>query len=689
MMPAVGPPVMTEVATDTDGHEASAPVSGVLPRRLAAKAAAAFFVLALLAPASSSAQGEAGQTWELVVCADPHAMPLSDRSAEGYENVIAGILAEELGATLSFDWYPQMQDMIDLRLRGGYCDVVMGVPDGAEPLLTTISYYTSPYVFVYRADAGIEVTSLDDPVLSELRIGLQNAGMPPHDSLLARGLADSIVAEYGSTRYAPRDDPQARLVEAVLAGEVDVGVSWGPSAGYYAAQHPGELVVVPIEPAIDPMPPFTNLQLPMTIGVRQGDEALRDSLSLAIVRRWDDIQAVLEEYAVPLVDAGPAPAPPEQTVERLVVGYVGPNRTGSRTVAGSLFEVVGDAARAGALLAEDVMVSNGASSLDVVFANAPSADAAKRAAMRLVHLDGARVLIGGLGDGQAAALADVAAETGVANLNIGDDDPALRCTATFHVAPSADLYAAAIAARAGDAGVTRWHVVRLDDDRWSRVAETFGAIVAQTGAEVVGESVVAEADPVYADELNAAREEGADAVLVLLGAPDQIAFLAQAAALGPEMTIVPYPAVATQSRDYIAAASRLNPSGVPERVVMWETTLAEGPAADLNERFTSRFGRPMDPHAWAAYAAVTLVGQAAAETGGLEQGALEEFLLGGPHELAKGRPLAFDSDSRQLEQPLYVVRPVPGAPWGRNLSQQVGVAELVGAVDVPEVPGCQ
>src|SRR5690606_19477419 len=218
-------------------------------------------------------------------------------------------------------------------------------------------------------------------------------------------------------------------------------------------------------------------------------------------RRWDDIRAVLEEYSVPLVDAGPAPAPPEQATEGLVVGYVGPNRTGSLTVAGSLYEVVGDAARAGALLAEDALVSISVPDLDVVFANAPSAEAAARAAKRLVHLGGARALVGGLGDGQAAAIADVATQAGVSFLNVSDDDPALRCTAAFHVAPSAGMYAAAIATRAGDSGVARWHVVRLEDERWARVADAFRAAVSVAGAEVVGESVVAEAAPVYTDEL--------------------------------------------------------------------------------------------------------------------------------------------------------------------------------------------
>ena len=61
---------------------------------------------------------------------------------------------------------------------------------------------------------------------------------------------------------------------------------------------------------------------------------------------------------------------------------------------------------------------------------------------------------------------------------------------------------------------------------------------------------------------------------------------------------------------------------------------------------------------------------------------VEEYLLAGEHDLSKERPLRFDPETRQLEQPLYVVRAVPDAGWGRTLSQQVGVAQLIGTVDV-------
>jgi len=246
--------------------------------------------------------------WEMIVCADPNAMPMSHRSGSGYENKIAEVLAEELRAQLAFDWYPHL-DMVDVRLREGHCDILIGVPDGLEPLLTSVAYYRSPYAFIYRADAPFEITSFDDPDLRGARIALQANGIPPHDALVRRGLTPNIVASFGTEAYATRDDPRARVVEAVAARDADVGLAWGPVAGYYALRSDTPLVVRPVAPIFDP--PFSSQMFAMTVGVRRGDDALRDQLSYAIANRWDDIQSILADFGV-LTEPMPRPTAPRE-----------------------------------------------------------------------------------------------------------------------------------------------------------------------------------------------------------------------------------------------------------------------------------------------------------------------------------------------------------------------------------------
>lgn len=232
------------------------------------------------------------QRWEMRVCADPNSLPFSHENKTGFENRIAAILAEELGARLTYVWWYQGPNMISDQLREGGCDMIMGVPDGHRELLTTVAYYRSPYVFVYRADSPFDVGSLDDPVLRDLDIGVQRTTSSPHQALLKRNLNANVTLQeggYGQLGF---------VVEAVAGEKVDVGIVWGPVAGYYARHQAAELKIVPVTPEIEP--PFLSMVLSMTIGMRQGDEALRDRLDIALVSRWEDIQAVLREYGVPL-----------------------------------------------------------------------------------------------------------------------------------------------------------------------------------------------------------------------------------------------------------------------------------------------------------------------------------------------------------------------------------------------------
>lgn len=236
-------------------------------------------------------------------------MPMSSRAETGFENAIAEIVADELGADLVYDWYPYGTDMIDLRFRAGHCDVVMGVPEGQDPFLSSLAYYRTAYAFVYRADAPFTVTSFDDPILGDLRIAIQAIGIPPHVALRNRDLGQNVVAQFGREATANRADPRAQVLEAVVNGTADVAIASGPIAGYYGARMGVPLVVVPVEPAFEP--PFTSQVFAMTVGVRRGDESLRDAISIALARRWDDVQAVLEAFDI-LTEPLPRPNPPRE-----------------------------------------------------------------------------------------------------------------------------------------------------------------------------------------------------------------------------------------------------------------------------------------------------------------------------------------------------------------------------------------
>jgi mxaJ protein len=238
----------------------------------------------------------------LRVCADPNNLPFSNQAEQGFENKLAQLLARDRGARLEYDWWAQRRGFIRNTLGANMCDVVMGVPAGFDPTLTTRPYYRSSYVFVSRHDRHLALTSLDDPRLRSLRIGVQMIGddfnnTPPAHALTKRGMVRNVVGYSVFGDYS-KPSPLQTIVDAVDRGDVDTAVVWGPAAGYFARGK--SLDVAPVSPRQDsPSLPFV---FDIAIGVRRGNAALRDELDDFIARRGTDINRVLDEYNVPRVE---------------------------------------------------------------------------------------------------------------------------------------------------------------------------------------------------------------------------------------------------------------------------------------------------------------------------------------------------------------------------------------------------
>lgn len=264
--------------------------------RLARRAALAFV---LLATAAADAPAP------LRVCADPNNLPFSNDRGEGFENRIAALLARELGTRVQYTWWAPRRRLVRHTLDAGACDVLIGVPAGWDRVLATLPYYRSTYVFAWRRDRALDVSRLDDPRLAALRIGVPLIGdngvnAPPAHALARRGIVDNVrgYPVYGD--YARRH-PAAQILDAVVGGDIDVAVVWGPLAGYFAERLAAPLAFAPVTPARDP--PGLAFTFAVAAGVRRGDVALRDRLQAALDRGAADVQVILDAYAVPRVPA--------------------------------------------------------------------------------------------------------------------------------------------------------------------------------------------------------------------------------------------------------------------------------------------------------------------------------------------------------------------------------------------------
>jgi quinoprotein dehydrogenase-associated probable ABC transporter substrate-binding protein len=241
----------------------------------------------------------------LRVCADPNNLPFSNQRGEGFENKIAELLAHDLGERVEYTWWAQRRGFFRNTLKAGMCDVVMGVPSEFEMALTTKPYYRSSYVFLSRKDRHLNLSSLDDPLLRKLRIGVQIIGddqtnAPPAHALTRRNIIDNVK---GYTLYGDysQPDPPARIVDAVEKGDIDLAIVWGPLAGYFAKQSHVSMEVVPVTPQIDQYLPFV---FDISMGVRRGDQDLKSQLEQVLEQRRADIDRILEDYRVPRVEGG-------------------------------------------------------------------------------------------------------------------------------------------------------------------------------------------------------------------------------------------------------------------------------------------------------------------------------------------------------------------------------------------------
>jgi quinoprotein dehydrogenase-associated probable ABC transporter substrate-binding protein len=254
-----------------------------------------FFVAAwLVVPAIA-------QAGTLRVCSEPNNLPFSNRAGQGFENKIARLVARDLGEKLEYTYALQTEKFVKRTLDAHKCDVMIGVSVGMNEVETTLPYYASTYVFVSRAQDHLALSSLDDPRLKRLKIGVHLLGdvsTPPTLALAQRGIVNNVHGFLIYGDYA-KANPPARLIEAVADGQVDVAMAWGPMAGYFAKQSSVSLDVTPIAAASNIGP--LKFRFAVAMGIRKGDTALRNKLNAVILHERNAIHKILVAYGIPLV----------------------------------------------------------------------------------------------------------------------------------------------------------------------------------------------------------------------------------------------------------------------------------------------------------------------------------------------------------------------------------------------------
>jgi mxaJ protein len=254
--------------------------------------------IALLAVVSLSMLSTAHAA-PLRVCADPDYLPYSNRAGEGFENKIAEAVAKAFGETLEYSWestrgHGGFPEFLARTLDAKKCDVLMNIPYGSREELTTQPYYVSSYVFAFKKSKDYDIRSMDSPVLKRVKIGFES-DTPAENGLKMRGLLPATIAfDIGSDSG---ESPVAML-NALENGKIDVLITWQPAIGAFLKQHPDlEVVAVPNERVLGSPEQYA---FPMSMGVRQGDEALRKRLDDVIAGRQAELTSILTQHGVKL-----------------------------------------------------------------------------------------------------------------------------------------------------------------------------------------------------------------------------------------------------------------------------------------------------------------------------------------------------------------------------------------------------
>ena len=266
----------------------------------------------LLASAMSPVVADSAERTVLKVCADPYMLPFSNRKEQGFENKIAELFAEKLGAGLQYEFFPQRIGFIRNTLKAesesgeGYkCDLVMSAPVNFERAVSTNPYYTSSYALVMARGRGMDEISSPEMLGVAVRDGLRiKFGVTDRGQdqfwVAANGLMTSMVPYQGQPGD-PEVHPGEVMIKDIINGRIDAAVLWGPTVGYYAKTLEGgkDLIILPLRN--DPSTPYLKFEFTVAMAVRHGEREWKEQVNQLIAENQDEINAILEDFGVPLL----------------------------------------------------------------------------------------------------------------------------------------------------------------------------------------------------------------------------------------------------------------------------------------------------------------------------------------------------------------------------------------------------
>ncbi len=218
----------------------------------------------------------------LRVCSDPDNLPFSkaDGPDRGLYIELAELVGKRLGAPVEYVWHLTFNQRRALRNTINACDAYFALPAGpdykAAGVTRTKAFLDVGYVIVSAPDA--RVGALAD--LKGRRIGV------------TFGSSAQVVLSNldGYDVHSFRDT--GSVYAALSAGEIDLGVVWGPHAGYM------NLTELDSRWQLTPVSGL-GLSGQVAVAVPKGKEALREKIEAALSELLPEIEQLQQKYGFP------------------------------------------------------------------------------------------------------------------------------------------------------------------------------------------------------------------------------------------------------------------------------------------------------------------------------------------------------------------------------------------------------
>jgi polar amino acid transport system substrate-binding protein len=236
----------------------------------------------------------------LRVCADPDNLPFSSNQQgqdKGLYVELAEAVAKKLDMQVEFVWWYTHNQRRALRntIQKDECDATFALPANtdwrARGVQKSAAFLDVGYAVVTAP--GVAVTSLES--LKDKRIALQFSTTP-----------HIMFAQMDGFKTSTHKTPD-EVFAALAKGEADVGILWGPVAGFEnKTKHQGRWQITPVS--------GLDLSGQVVVGVRSGADGLKTRIDQALGELQPQIRALADKYGFPTSRAVSLDAKPRSAV---------------------------------------------------------------------------------------------------------------------------------------------------------------------------------------------------------------------------------------------------------------------------------------------------------------------------------------------------------------------------------------